>query len=113
MLTRLSGMMQGSWMTLMGIFRRMDFMGLTDQFEIFKTVFPKLCNDDNITPLMQHMVDIDARGTRNLLGLYRYTEEEARKWEEAFVLFNMEIFKLAEMYPSKREKKPVAEIQYL
>jgi len=103
----------GSWMTLMGIFRRMDFMGLADQFEIFKTVFPKLCNDDNITPLMQHMVDIDARGTRNLLGLYPYTEEEARKWEEAFVLFNMEIFKLAEMYPSKREKKPVAEIQYL
>jgi len=103
----------GSWMTLMGIFRRMDYMGLKDQLEIFKTIFPGLCNDDNIPPLMQKMVDIDARGTRNSRGLYNYSEGEAREWEEAFDLFNVDIFQLAALYPSPREKKPAAISQYL
>jgi len=103
----------GSWMTLMGIFRRMDFMGLKDHLEIFKTIFPQLCNDENVSPLMQKMVDIDARGTQNSLGLYSYSEEEARKWEEAFVSFNMDIYQLAALYPSPREKHTLAESQYL
>lgn len=94
----------GSWMTLMGIFRRMDFMGLKDYVEIFKTIFPKLCNDENVPPLMQQMVDINARGVQNLSGLYSYSEEEARKWEEAFALFNVEIYQLAAKYPSTMGK---------
>jgi len=91
----------GSWMTLMGIFRRMDYLGLKDYAEIFKTVFPKLCNDENVPPLMQQMVDTNARGVQNLSGLYHYSEEEARKWEEAFALFNEEIYQLAAKYPSR------------
>lgn len=102
----------GSWMTLMGIFRRMDFMGLKDQLEIFKTIFPKLCNDENVAPLMQEMVNINARGTKNLLGLYSYSEAEARKWEEAFVLFNADIYQLAALYPSLREIKSLSEPTY-
>jgi len=92
----------GSWVTLMGIFRRMDFMGLKDYVEIFKTIFPQLCNDDNIPPLMEKMVDMNAKGTQNLLGLYHYTEEEAIKWDEAFALFNVDIYQLAALYPSAR-----------
>lgn len=102
----------GSWMTLMGIFRRMDFMGLKDQVEIFKTIFPKLCNDENVSPLMQKMVDINAKGTKNSLGLYGYSEGEAKEWEEAFVLFNVDIYELAALYPSQREKYPLEESQY-
>lgn len=90
----------GSWMILMGIFRRMDFVGLKDYAEIFKTIFPKLCNDGNVPPLMQQMVDTDARGVQNLSGLYPYSEEEAKKWEEAFALFNVEIYQLAAKYPT-------------
>jgi 3-hydroxybutyryl-CoA dehydrogenase len=90
----------GSWMTLMGVFRRMDFLGLKDHFEIFKRVFPQLCNDGHVPPLMQRMVDINAKGTKNLSGLYHYSREEAARWDEAFAIFNADIFQLAAAYPS-------------
>lgn len=94
----------GSWITLMGIFRRMDYMGLKDYFEGFKRIFPQFCNEETISPLMQKMIDIDAKGIRNGLGLYRYTAEEARRWDEAFTLFNVDIYQLAVSYPPHREK---------
>lgn len=94
----------GSWMTLMGIFRRMDYLGLRDYNEIFKRVFPVLCNNKDVPALMQRMVDINARGIQNLSGLYQYSQEEARNWEEAFVLFNEEIYQLAAEYPWIKEK---------
>lgn len=90
----------GSWMTLMGIFRRMDFLGLEDCAAIFSAIFPTLCNDNNVPPLMQKMVDGNARGIQNLNGLYEYTSESAKEWEEAFALFNKDIYRLALRYPS-------------
>jgi 3-hydroxybutyryl-CoA dehydrogenase len=90
----------GSWMTFMGVFRRMDYLGLKDQFEVFKRTFPQLCNDGQVPPLMQKMVDIDAKGVKNLQGLYDYSEEEAARWDEAFASFNADIFQLAALYPS-------------
>ena len=90
----------GSWMTLMGVFRRMDFLGLKDFQEIFRRTFPQLCNDEEVPALMQKMVDINARGVQNLSGLYAYSEEEAAKWNEAFALFNVDIFRLAASYPA-------------
>lgn len=93
----------GSWITLMGIFRRMDFMGLKDHVVIFKRLFPKLCNDVQVPHLMQKMVDIHARGIKDLKGLYNYSEEEARQWEESFALFNVEIYQLAALYLSQHE----------
>ena len=94
----------GSWMTFMGIFRRMDFLGLRNYVEIFDTVFPSLSNADNIPSMMQQLVDVQARGTKNCKGLYAYTDEEARKWDEAFVSFSDDIFQLAALYPSKRSE---------
>ena len=77
----------------------MDFLGLKDFLEIFRRTFPQLCNDEEVPALMQKMVDIHARGVQNLCGLYDYSEEEAVKWNEAFALFNVDIFKLAAQYP--------------
>jgi 3-hydroxybutyryl-CoA dehydrogenase len=94
----------GSWMTLMGIFRRMDFLGLKDYGEMFKNIFPSLCNDDQVPALMQQMVDKNLRGTRSSKGLYNYSSEEARKLEEAYALFNEEIYQLAAMYPANGER---------
>jgi 3-hydroxybutyryl-CoA dehydrogenase len=94
----------GSWMTFMGIFRRMDFLGLEDFETIFENCFPTLCNDDHVSPLMQQMVEKDARGIQNLSGLYSYSLEEARKWEEAFASFNVDIFKLVAKYPRGKVK---------
>jgi 3-hydroxybutyryl-CoA dehydrogenase len=82
----------------------MDYMGLKDYFEAFKRIFPEFCNDETIPPLMQKMIDVDAKGIRNGVGLYSYSAEEARRWDEAFTLFNADIYQLAVSYPSRREK---------
>lgn len=92
----------GSWITLMGIFRRLDFLGLEHYSSILQSILPQLNNDDSVPPLMQEMVEKDARGIHNLKGLFEYTADEAREWEKAFALFNEEIHKLAVEYPSKR-----------
>ncbi|HEY4290287.1 MAG TPA: 3-hydroxyacyl-CoA dehydrogenase family protein [Puia sp.] len=90
----------GSWMTLMGVFRRMDYLGIKDHLEMFRRILPDLCNDEYVPALMQKMVDKNARGVQSLSGLYEYTAEEAEKWNEAFALFNVDIFQLAALYPS-------------
>jgi len=90
----------GSWITLMGVLRRMDFVGLADSTEILKNIFPTLCNADKVPPLMQKMVDNNARGTQNLVGLYKYTPKEAKEWEDAFAMFNKDIYQLASFYPA-------------
>jgi 3-hydroxybutyryl-CoA dehydrogenase len=90
----------GSWITLMGIFRRMDFMGLKDYPEILKNTFPKLSNEEKVPGMMQEMIAEKVRGTQSVKGLYSYTAEEARKWDESFAQFNEEIFRLAALYPS-------------
>lgn len=91
----------GSWMTLMGVFRRMDFLGLNNYWEIFKNLLPELNNSNEVSELMQHLVDTNALGIRNGKGLYEYTIDEAKDWEEAFASFNRDIYQLASMYPSK------------
>lgn len=98
----------GSWITLMGIFRRMDFMGLKDFHRIFENVFPTLCNSEKVPELMQVLVQKKLRGTMDAQGLYRYTPEEARKWDEAFALFNEDIYRLAARYPYDRIDKKTA-----
>lgn len=89
----------GSWITLMGLFRRMDFTGVGDWVEVFRKAFPTLSNSDSVPEVMQRIVDDNGRGIQNLQGLYTYTPEEAKAWEEAFSLFNTEIFNLAAQYP--------------
>jgi 3-hydroxybutyryl-CoA dehydrogenase len=97
----------GSWMTLMGVFRRMDFTGLKDHSEIFRTLFPGLSNTDNVPVLMQRLLNMDARDVKSLKGLYTYTEKEAKEWHEAFALYNNDIYWLAGLYPSETAGKMV------
>jgi 3-hydroxybutyryl-CoA dehydrogenase len=92
----------GSWMTMLGIFRRMDFIGLTDYPEIFKNVFPLLSNSAEVPELMQQMIARQARGTQNQNGFFNYDAKEAKNWEDAFAAFNKEIYKLALEYSSDR-----------
>ena len=90
----------GSWITLMGIFRRMDYTGLKDYPEILKNTFPELSNDEKVPAVMDEMIEMKARGTQSVKGLFPYTKEEAKKWDDAFAVFNEEIFRLAALYPS-------------
>jgi 3-hydroxybutyryl-CoA dehydrogenase len=95
----------GSWITFMGVFRRMDYLGLEDYPTIFRNIFPQLHNGNNVPLLMQKKVDQKARGIINGHGLFSYTKEEARQWEESFARFNKDIYRLAEIYSSYLSEK--------
>jgi 3-hydroxybutyryl-CoA dehydrogenase len=95
----------GSWMTLMGIFRRMDYMGLKDYDTILKSLFPKLSNAATVPDIMQKMVREGARGIHNDNGLYPYDPGEGRLWDEAFTRFNHEIHNLAANYSEEKVKQ--------
>lgn len=88
----------GSWITLMGIFRRLDFMGFADYIHTYEKLIQQLSNRSDVPEIMQMMVDQNAKGTHNCNGLYSYTEEEAQAWNEAFAQFNKDIYELASKY---------------
>ena len=92
----------GSWMTLMGVFRRMDFLGLNNYGEVLKNTFLELSNEEKIPSIMEEMIDAKARGTKSVKGLYPYSLEDAKRWDESFAMFNEEIFRLAALYPSEK-----------
>ncbi len=91
----------GSWMTLMGIFRRLDYLGLQDSAVILKNLFPVLSKNGAVPATMQKILADEGRGIHNLKGFFHYTPDEAKKWEEAFAVFNQEIFHLAKKYPTE------------
>ncbi len=85
----------------MGLFRRIDYMGLDSLCNTVKNIFPQLNTSDGIPAAMQRMIDIGARGTKTSKGFYDYTGDEGKKWEEAFAEFNKDIDRLAARYPVK------------
>jgi 3-hydroxybutyryl-CoA dehydrogenase len=95
----------GSWITLMGIFRRMDYMGLKDYDTIFANLFTQLSNATTVPDLMKKMVQDDARGIHNNRGLYDYENGEGEQWDEAFTKFNLEIHRLAAVYSEDKVRE--------
>lgn len=94
----------GSWMTLMGIFRRMDYVGLKDYETILARIFPQLGNSTDVPEIMQQMVREGARGVHNDRGLYPYELGEGSQWDETFARFNHEIHDLAAEYSAEKVK---------
>lgn len=92
----------GAWVTLMGIFRRMEFLGKDDAIYALKRLFGQLSNRDDVPPIMQQLVEKGSRGIHNQSGLYTYTEAAAKNWEEAFARFNRDLYELASRYHEGR-----------
>lgn len=90
----------GSWMTMMGVFRRMDYLGLDDLKVIFDNIFSRLSNADDVPLTMQKLIDMKAKGLQSSIGFYDYENDEAAAWNEAFAAFNKDINQLAVQYPS-------------
>lgn len=91
----------GAWITIMGIFRRMDFMGLSEYVNTYNHIFPKLGNLKNVPQQMKGILEEGGRGIHNLNGLYPHTESSADKLEQEFSHFNEEIYRLADKYRKK------------
>ncbi|SEJ58663.1 3-hydroxybutyryl-CoA dehydrogenase [Dyadobacter sp. SG02] len=94
----------GSWMTLMGIFRRMDYLGLKDFQTILPRIFSELGNSAEVPEIMQQMVREGARGVHNDRGIYPYEAGEGAQWDEAFARFNQKIHLLAAEYSAEKVK---------
>jgi 3-hydroxybutyryl-CoA dehydrogenase len=95
----------GSWMTFMGVFQRLDMLGVADYRTIFTNLFPALSNAGTVPVLMEEMIGKNARGTKNRIGFYTYNKEEGESWDSAFARFNRAIYKLVADYPSLTLKK--------
>jgi 3-hydroxybutyryl-CoA dehydrogenase len=89
----------GAWMTFMGIMRKLDLDGLDHHMTVATNIFHKLYNNDNVPQQMNDLLNKNARGTKNSLGLYIYIDGDAQKWEQLFAEYNKDIYKLAERYP--------------
>lgn len=97
----------GSWMTMMGVFRRMDYQGLDDFREALANIFPRLSNSPGVPGIMQDMVARYARGVHNGVGLYPYAGQEGERWDAAFSQFNEDIHNLAARYSAEEMDRKI------
>lgn len=100
----------GSWVPVMGIFRRMDYMGIANEGEMVKKLLPLLSAATHRPSIMQPMVDQKLRGIHSGAGMYSYTQEEAAQWKQAFNRFNRDMYFLSDKY-SKKTSSEIEEIK--
>lgn len=95
----------GSWVPAMGIFRRMDYMGLHEEGEKVKNLLPTLSKTTKRPPIMKPIVDKKLRGIHSGEGMYSYTTEEATQWKQAFSRFNRDMYFLSDKYTERKSSK--------
>lgn len=89
----------GYYMTFAGPFRCMDLTGIPAYAAVMKDLWPELSCKKEVPEMMKKLVASGAQGTANAKGFYRYTPEQAKRWEKLFLKFSYEIRNLAEKYP--------------
>ncbi len=72
----------GLWAASCGPFRWIDLTGGPALYaRSMERVYPTLCNDSTLPPLLVELAQQDARGVANGRGFYAYTAEEVECWE--------------------------------
>ena len=89
----------GYWITLAGPFRFMDLTGIPAYMRVMEHLLPDLCCTKEVPKLMRKVVDSGALGVANARGFYKYTPQEARRWQKRFLRFTYDIRALAQKYP--------------
>lgn len=95
----------GYWITFAGPFRFMDLTGIPAYAAVMKDLFPELDCARKVPALMRKVVKSGARGVSNAKGFYRYTPQEAARWEKQFINFTFDIRALAQKYPELTVKQ--------
>ena len=88
----------GAWISFMGIFRRIDYLGTQHVLKTLSKGFQELYVYEYVPPVMQESVQSHMRGIHNLNGLYPYSKESAKQWAHLFEQFNLTIFQLSKKY---------------
>jgi 3-hydroxybutyryl-CoA dehydrogenase len=91
----------GYWITFAGPFRFMDLTGIPAYEAVMLDLFPELNNRTTIPALMKKIVSSGAKGISNAKGFYKYSAQEAKRWEERFLKFTYDIRALALKYPDR------------
>lgn len=98
----------GSWIPLMGIFQRMDYIGAQSEMKTITALLSKLSNRTSLPEIMEDTVRDQHRGIHNGKGHFNYSPMECENWKEAFSRFNRDMYFLSEKYaelkPSKTEE---------
>ena len=82
----------------------MDLTGLKAYHAVMKDLFPELSNKTTVPKLIDDIAKKGGNGISNGVGFYKYSKEEAQKWESAFERFSFDINKVSLKY-SKRHLK--------
>jgi len=88
----------GWWMPFAGPFRYMDLMGVEAYYRVMRDLLPDLSTDPGIPKLMRDVVEGGGRGITNGRGFYRYSQDEAKGWEDKFMGFNYKMRRLTAEY---------------
>lgn len=91
----------GWWMPFAGPFRYMDLMGVEAYYRVMKDLLPDLSTSPEIPNCIAEVVKSGGRGITSGRGFYRYSQQEAHRWEKEFLQFNYEIRKLADKYAAR------------
>ncbi len=90
----------GWWITFAGPFRYMDLMGVQGYYRVMKDLLPDLSAETAVPRAIRKVVESGGRGISNQKGFYKYTPQQAKRWEQLFTKFNYEIRRLAMKYPA-------------
>lgn len=91
----------GAWVSLMGIFQRMEYIGLEEESAKVNALLPILSNRQDRPAIMDHLILQKHKGVHTGKGLFTYTKEEASQLKKAFSHFNRDMYFLSEKYSNK------------
>jgi 3-hydroxybutyryl-CoA dehydrogenase len=96
----------GWWIPFAGPFRYMDLMGVEAYYRVMRDLLPDLSTSGEVPALMRQVVESGGRGVSNGRGFYRYTDEEAQRWQQKFADFNCKIRRLTAEYANLHSASP-------
>jgi len=89
----------GYWITFAGPFRFIDLTGLPAYEAVARDLFPELANNTTVPPMLKKLADSGAKGTANQRGFYKYSKQQAERWDKLFHEFTYQVRSLASQYP--------------
>jgi 3-hydroxybutyryl-CoA dehydrogenase len=88
----------GLYANIAGPFRWMDLTGLPAYAAVMKRLFPQLSNASEVPRTMRELVESGATGIGNGRGFYRYTPQEAERWQELLIDHVWKVREMNETY---------------
>jgi 3-hydroxybutyryl-CoA dehydrogenase len=95
----------GWWIPFAGPFRYMDLTGGAAYGVVMKDLWPELSCGTEVPAAIKKLMAAGGKGVANANGFYRYTREEAERWERQYREFNYDIRRVARKYPVEGRRK--------